>query len=171
MRGAGFVGDVIGHAGAEGELGAVLVLDDDLAGDDEHDVAFAAPAVGDVFAAVVDEAKLDVAEFADAGGGGAGFAHEGGGGEFGPIDGAGGEIIELHWVSGCGESRPRFRREYSISGRKRRWEAIGRGAGIAYDGSFCRDLATLHTRRSGQGWMRAWLRVSGQTGPDKGAKK
>lgn len=102
VRGAGFVGDVVGHAGAEREFGAVLVLDDNLAGDDEHDVSFAAPAIGDVFAAVVDEAKLDVAEFADAGGGGAGFAHEGRRGEFGPIDGAGGEIIELHWLSRCG---------------------------------------------------------------------
>lgn len=99
VGGSGFVGDVVGHAGAEGEFGAVFVLDDDLAGDDEHDVAFAAPAVGDVFAAVVHEAKLDVAEFADAGTGSAGFAHVGGRREFGPIDGAGGEIVELHRLS------------------------------------------------------------------------
>ena len=75
VGGGGFVGDMIGHAGAEGEFGAVFVLDDDLTGDDEHDVTLAAPVVGDVFAAVVHEAKLDVAEFADARGGGAGFAH------------------------------------------------------------------------------------------------
>ena len=82
MRGGRFVGNVVGHAGAEGELGAVLVFDDDLAGDDEHDVALAAPVVGDVFAAVVHEAKLDVAELADARGGGAGFTHVCRGGEF-----------------------------------------------------------------------------------------
>lgn len=110
MRGGGFVGDVVGHAGAEGELGAVLMFDDDLAGDDEHDVALAAPVVGDVFAAVVHEAKLDVAEFADARGGGAGFAHMSRRWEFGPIDGAGGKIVELHRLSRCGESGPRFRR-------------------------------------------------------------
>jgi hypothetical protein len=96
VRGAGFVGDVIAHAGVEGEFGAVLMLDDDLAGDDEHDVAFVAPVAGDVVAAEIDETELDVAEFADARGGGAGFAEKRGGWEFGPVDGGSRQIFELH---------------------------------------------------------------------------
>ena len=96
MRGAGFVGDVVGHAGVEGEFGAVFMLDDDLAGDDEHDVALATPVVGDVFATVIHQAKLDIAELTDARGCGTGFAHVGRGREFGPIDGAHREIIEPH---------------------------------------------------------------------------
>lgn len=55
------------------------MLDDDAAGDYEHDVALVTPMFGDVLRAEIDEAKLNFTEFLNTRSGCAGLPEIGGG--------------------------------------------------------------------------------------------
>ena len=64
MRWSVVIGYVIARARCQCVPRTILMLDDKLASHNEDDMAFVTPVVGNVFGAVIDKTKLDVATLA-----------------------------------------------------------------------------------------------------------